>query len=98
MFFWDIGRSGNNDACRRTDSSPHADTPFDDLTGSFARIGSKCPKLSHPRCIDTALIFHDPRGRPFKPALAWLTLKWLGPIIQDPGPGGTTTKRTFVHA
>ncbi|KAN0141763.1 hypothetical protein V8E53_000225, partial [Lactarius tabidus] len=74
QLFWDIGRSPNKDACRLTDSSPHADTPFDDLTGSFARIGSKCPKLSHPRCIDTALIFHDPRGQPLKPALAWLAL------------------------
>jgi hypothetical protein len=44
--FWDNGCSANKDACRRTDASPHTDTAFDDLTGSFARIGSKCPKLS----------------------------------------------------
>ncbi|KAN0141729.1 hypothetical protein V8E53_000191, partial [Lactarius tabidus] len=67
MLFWDIGRSANKDTFL-------PDTAFDDLTGSFARIGSKCPKLSHPRCIDTALIFHDPRGRPLKPALACFTL------------------------
>ena len=45
-------------------------------------------KLSQPRCIDTALIFHHPRGRPLKPGLAWFTRKWLGRIIQDRGPGG----------
>ncbi|KAN0141756.1 hypothetical protein V8E53_000218 [Lactarius tabidus] len=45
-------------------------------------------KLSHARCIDTALIFHHPRGRPLKPGLAWLTRKWLGRVIQDRGPGG----------
>ena len=45
------------------------------------------PKLSHPRCIDTALIFHHPRGRPLKPGLAWLTRKWLGRTILDRGPG-----------
>ena len=40
-------------------------------------------KLSHSRCIDTALLFHHPRGRPLKPGLAWLTRKYLGRIIQD---------------
>jgi len=45
-------------------------------------------QLAHPRCIDIALLFHHPRGRPLKPGLAWLTRKWLGRIIQDRGPGG----------
>jgi hypothetical protein len=45
-------------------------------------------KLLHGRCIDTALLFHHPRGRPLKPGLAWLTRKWIGHIIQDRGPGG----------
>ncbi len=27
-------------------------------------------QLAHPRCIDTALLFHYPRGRPLKPGLA----------------------------
>jgi len=45
-------------------------------------------QLSHPRCIDTAILFHHPRGRPLKPGLAWLTRKWLGRTIQDRGPGG----------
>jgi RNA exonuclease 1 len=38
--------------------------------------------------IDTALIFHHPRGRPLKPGLAWLTKKWLGREIQTRGEGG----------
>ncbi|KAN0141439.1 hypothetical protein V8E53_000684 [Lactarius tabidus] len=45
-------------------------------------------KLSHAHCIDTALIFHHPRGRPLKPELAWLRRTWLGRRIQDRGPGG----------
>ena len=52
-------------------------------------------KLSHGRCIDTALLFHHPRGRPLKPGLAWLTRKWLGWIG---GPAGTIPKRTLVLA
>ncbi|KAI0691614.1 hypothetical protein C8Q76DRAFT_255245 [Earliella scabrosa] len=45
-------------------------------------------KICHPRCIDTALIFHHPRGRPLKPGLAWLTKKWCGREIQNRGEGG----------
>jgi hypothetical protein len=32
-------------------------------------------RYSHRQCIDTALIFHHPRGHPLKPGLAWLTRK-----------------------
>ena len=45
-------------------------------------------KLAHPRCIDTALLYHHPRGRPLKPGLAWLTKKWCGREIQTRGEGG----------
>ncbi|KZV61427.1 hypothetical protein PENSPDRAFT_759442 [Peniophora sp. CONT] len=45
-------------------------------------------KLRHGRCIDTALIYHHPRGRPLKPGLAWLTRKWCGREIQARGEGG----------
>ena len=44
-------------------------------------------ELPHPLCIDTAVIFHHPRGRPLKPGLAWLRRKWLGCTTQDRGPG-----------
>ena len=43
---------------------------------------------SHPRYIDTALIFHRPCGRPPKPGLARLTRGWLGCTIQDRRSGG----------
>ena len=45
-------------------------------------------RICHPRCIDTALVFHHPRGRPLKPGLAWLTKKWCGREIQNRGEGG----------
>jgi RNA exonuclease 1 len=49
-------------------------------------------KLSHLRCIDTALIFHARRGQPLKPGLAWFTPKWLGYIIQVRGTCGCNHK------
>ena len=45
-------------------------------------------KLAHARCIDTAILYHHPRGRPLKPGLAWLTKKWCGREIQTKGEGG----------
>lgn len=45
-------------------------------------------KLAHPRCIDTALLYHHSRGRPLKPGLAWLTNKWCSRVIQNRGEGG----------
>ncbi|KAH9980517.1 hypothetical protein BJV77DRAFT_1047859, partial [Russula vinacea] len=41
---------------------------------------------SHPRCIDTALIFHRPCRRPSKPGLARLTNEWLCGTTQNRGP------------
>ena len=58
------------------------------MVGHSLESDLRALQLSHPRCIDTALIFHHPRGRPLKPGLAWLTRKWLGRTIQDRGPGG----------
>ncbi|KAN0141687.1 hypothetical protein V8E53_000149 [Lactarius tabidus] len=63
-------------------------TPSTILLGHSLESDLNALKLSHARCIDTALIFHHPRGRPLKPGLAWLTRKWLGRVIQDRGPGG----------
>ena len=57
------------------------------LLGHSLESDLRALKLSHGRCIDTALLFHHPRGRPLKPGLAWLTRKWFGRIIQDRGPG-----------
>lgn len=58
------------------------------LLGHSLESDLRALQLAHPRCIDTALLFHHPRGRPLKPGLAWLTRKWLGRTIQDRGPGG----------
>ncbi|KAH9055829.1 hypothetical protein EDB83DRAFT_2293073 [Lactarius deliciosus] len=58
------------------------------LLGHSLESDLRALQLAHPHCIDTALLFHHPRGRPLKPGLAWLTRKWLGRTIQDRGPGG----------
>ncbi|KAH9988749.1 hypothetical protein BJV77DRAFT_1145224 [Russula vinacea] len=68
-------------------------TPSTILVGHSLESDLRALQLSHPRCIDTALIFHHPRGRPLKPGLAWLTRKWLGRTIQDRGPADTIPKR-----
>ena len=63
-------------------------TPSTILLGHSLESDLRALQLSHSQCIDTALIFHHPRGRPLKPGLAWLARKWLGRTIQDRGPGG----------
>ena len=67
-------------------TSTPSSTPI--LLGHSLESDLKALKLCHPRCIDTALIFHHPRGRPLKPGLAWLTNKWCGREIQRGGEGG----------
>lgn len=63
-------------------------TPHTILLGHSLEQDLRALKLAHPRCIDTALIFHHPRGRPLKPGLAWLTKRWCGREIQTGGEGG----------
>lgn len=63
-------------------------TPTPVLLGHSLESDLKALKICHPRCIDTAVIFHHPRGRPLKPGLAWLTKKWCGREIQNRGEGG----------
>ncbi|KAI9508061.1 hypothetical protein F5148DRAFT_1284472 [Russula earlei] len=63
-------------------------TPSTILLGHSLESDLRALQLAHPWCIDTALLFHHPRGRPLKPGLAWLTRKWLNRTIQDRGPGG----------
>ncbi|TFK64826.1 ribonuclease H [Pluteus cervinus] len=58
------------------------------LVGHSLESDLKALKLCHPICIDTAVIYHHPRGRPLKPGLAWLTRKWCGREIQARGEGG----------
>src|SRR6266436_3827640 len=63
-------------------------SPSTILQGHSLDSDLRALQLSHSLCIDTAMIFHCPRGRPLKPGLAWLARKWLGRTIQDRGPGG----------
>lgn len=63
-------------------------TPTPVLLGHSLEFDLKALKICHPRVIDTALIYHHPKGRPFKPGLAWLTKKWCGREIQNKGEGG----------
>ncbi|KAL4245414.1 REXO1/REXO3 family protein [Abortiporus biennis] len=63
-------------------------TPTPILLGHSLESDLKALRICHPRCIDTALIYHHPRGRPLKPGLAWLTKKWCGREIQNRGEGG----------
>ncbi|KAJ7782527.1 ribonuclease H [Mycena maculata] len=66
-------------------AAPHL-TPI--LIGHSLESDLKALKLCHPLCIDTAVLYHHPRGRPLKPGLAWLTKKWCGREIQTGGAGG----------
>ncbi|KAJ7762487.1 ribonuclease H [Mycena metata] len=66
-------------------STPYL-TPI--LVGHSLESDLKALKLCHPMCIDTAVLYHHPRGRPLKPGLAWLTKKWCGREIQTGGEGG----------
>ena len=63
-------------------------SPTPVLLGHSLEFDLKALKICHSRVIDTALIYHHPKGRPFKPGLAWLTKKWCGREIQNKGEGG----------
>ncbi|KAL6307315.1 hypothetical protein BKA93DRAFT_727854 [Sparassis latifolia] len=63
-------------------------SPTPVLVGHSLESDLKALKICHPHCIDTAVIYHHPRGRPLKPGLAWLTKKWCGREIQNRGEGG----------
>lgn len=58
------------------------------LLGHSLESDLKALQICHPYVIDTALLYHHPRGRPMKPGLAWLTKKWCGREIQNRGEGG----------
>ncbi|KAJ6507395.1 ribonuclease H [Mycena vitilis] len=77
--------AANPFAANGTPSAPHL-TPI--LVGHSLESDLKALKLCHSMCIDTAVLYHHPRGRPLKPGLAWLTKKWCGREIQTGGEGG----------
>lgn len=67
-------------------ATPSQPTPI--LLGHSLESDLRALKMCHPSCIDTAVLYHHPRGRPLKPGLAWLTRKWCGREIQARGEGG----------
>ncbi|KAJ8594443.1 ribonuclease H-like protein [Rhizopogon salebrosus TDB-379] len=62
--------------------------PTSILVGHSLESDLRALRICHSRCIDTAIIYHHPRGRPLKPGLAWLTKKWAGREIQTRGESG----------
>ena len=58
------------------------------LLGHSLENDLRALKISYPRIIDTALLYHHPRGRPRKPGLAWLTKKYCGKEIQNKPDAG----------
>ncbi|KZO93832.1 ribonuclease H [Calocera viscosa TUFC12733] len=52
------------------------------LLGHSLENDLKVLKLCHPRCADTSVLYHHPRGGPYKPGLKWLAQRWMGKEIQ----------------
>ncbi|KAG8930977.1 hypothetical protein FRC02_003398 [Tulasnella sp. 418] len=57
------------------------------LLGHSLENDLRALQLSHPRVIDTAIIYHHTKGPPSKPGLKWLAQKWLGKQIQTSDKG-----------
>lgn len=62
-------------------------TPHTILLGHSLECDLNALHIRHPLCIDTALLYKHPRGAPYKPALRWLSQRYLGKEIQG-GKGG----------
>ncbi|KZT50721.1 hypothetical protein CALCODRAFT_461393 [Calocera cornea HHB12733] len=52
------------------------------LLGHSLENDLKVLKLCHPRNADTSVLYHHPRGGPYKPGLKWLAQRWMGKEIQ----------------
>ncbi|KAF8428386.1 hypothetical protein EV426DRAFT_341114 [Tirmania nivea] len=60
------------------------------LVGQSLNSDLKALKFMHPFIVDTSLIYDHSRGKPYKPSLKWLSMKYLKREIQkgqhiDPG-------------
>lgn len=90
--FWNDCRSARPRNVKTTLADVQMDlrTPIKPLTALLHSLESALHRLKflHPHRIDTALLFHHTRGRPFKPGLVWFPHKSLqvGRIMQDRGP------------
>lgn len=54
----------------------------DTLVGHSLLFDLNVLKMSHPRIVDTCVIFDHPRKKPFKAGLKWLATTYLGREIQ----------------
>jgi RNA exonuclease 1 len=57
-------------------------TPHTILLGHSLECDLNALQIRHPLCLDTALMFKHPRGAPYKPALKWLSQKYMQKEIQ----------------
>lgn len=58
------------------------------LVGQSLNSDLTAMRLIHPHIVDTSVIYHHPRGPPYKPALKWLAHKHLRRAIQNGGAQG----------
>ncbi|KAF8453050.1 hypothetical protein BGX38DRAFT_1091214 [Terfezia claveryi] len=52
------------------------------LVGQSLNSDMKALKLMHPYIVDTSLIYDHSKGKPYKPSLKWLSMKYLKREIQ----------------
>ena len=57
-------------------------TPHTILLGHSLECDLNALQIRHPLCLDTALMYKHPRGAPYKPALKWLSQKYMQKEIQ----------------
>jgi RNA exonuclease 1 len=74
-------------------------TPHTILLGHSLECDLAAIKVRHPLCIDTALLYRNPKGSNYKPSLKWLAQRWLGSAIQTASSGHDSEEdaMTCVH-
>ena len=74
-------------------------TPHTILLGHSLECDLAAIKVKHPLCIDTALLYRNPKGSNYKPSLKWLAQRWLGTAIQNAASGHDSEEdaMTCVH-
>ncbi|RKP15460.1 ribonuclease H-like domain-containing protein, partial [Piptocephalis cylindrospora] len=63
-------------------------SPRDILVGHSLNSDLVALKLLHPRVIDTSLLYHHPKGPPFRASLKWLAQRHLKREVQTSGDAG----------
>lgn len=74
-------------------------TPHTIMLGHSLECDLAAIKVRHPLCIDTALLYRNPKGTNYKPSLKWLAQRWLGSAIQTATSGHDSEEdaMTCVH-